>query len=59
MVVVGNGGLNSKSVVGALCLVLSWKVTYRSAGDEKNEAMIDIASSPGSLLESLRLTPVT
>ena len=27
-VVVGNGGLNSKSVVSALCLVLSWKVTY-------------------------------
>ena len=24
-VVVGNGGLNSKSVVSALCLVLSWK----------------------------------
>ena len=26
MVVVGNGGLNSKSVVRALCMVLSWKV---------------------------------
>ena len=28
VVVVGNGGLNSKSVVGAICMVLSWKVTY-------------------------------
>ena len=27
-VVVGNGGLNSKSVFSALCMVLSWKVTY-------------------------------
>ena len=27
-IVVGNGGLNSKSVVSALCLVLSWRVTY-------------------------------
>ena len=28
-VVVGNGGLNP-SIVSALCLVLSWKVTYKS-----------------------------
>ena len=27
-VVVGNDGLNSKSVVGAICVVLSWKVKY-------------------------------
>ncbi len=28
MVVVGNGGLNSKLVISAIWLVLSWKVTF-------------------------------
>ena len=34
-IVVGNGGLNSKSVVSALCLVLSWKVTYYYHSDRE------------------------
>ena len=34
--VVGNGGLNSKSIVSALCLVLSWKVTYICGYSSRN-----------------------